>query len=117
MLGPDPEAINLKVGFEIHQQLDTSRGYFVIVDVESKIYDTSFIRKLRPTQSELGAYDPPALFEFKKLRTIKYHSTIDSSCLVEADGEPPHEVDNVALESVLMFSFSITFQKLSTKYM
>jgi glutamyl-tRNA(Gln) amidotransferase subunit E len=108
MLGPDPEAINLKVGFEIHQQLDTSRKLFCNCRCrETENYDTSFIRKLRPTQSELGAYDPAALFEFKKLRTIKYHSTIDSSCLVEADEEPPHEVDNVALESVLMFSLAL----------
>jgi glutamyl-tRNA(Gln) amidotransferase subunit E len=108
MLGPNPEAINLKVGFEIHQQLDTPRKLFCNCRCrETENYDTSFIRKLRPTQSELGAYDPAALFEFKKMRTIKYQSTIDSSCLVEADEEPPHEVDNVALESVLTFSLAL----------
>ena len=63
-----------------------------------------FVRKLRPTQSELGAYDPAAVFEFSKMHTVEYHAPPGSSCLVEADEEPPHEVGPEALETTLIFS-------------
>ena len=62
---------------------------------------------MRPTQSELGIYDPAALFEFMKMRTIKYHATTGSSCLVEADEEPPHEVNKEAIETALIFSLAL----------
>jgi glutamyl-tRNA(Gln) amidotransferase subunit E len=62
---------------------------------------------LRPTQSELGIYDPAALFEFTKMRTIKYHAAAGSSCLVEADEEPPHEVNKEAIETALIFSLAL----------
>lgn len=62
---------------------------------------------MRPTQSELGIYDPAALFEFAKMRTIKYHAAAGSSCLVEADEEPPHEVNKEAIETALIFSLAL----------
>ena len=62
---------------------------------------------MRPTQSELGIYDPAALFEFAKMRTIKYHAATGSSCLVEADEEPPHEVNKEAIETALIFSLAL----------
>jgi glutamyl-tRNA(Gln) amidotransferase subunit E len=65
------------------------------------------MRKLRPTQSELGDYDPAALFESKKVRNIKYHASSDSSCLVEADEEPPHEINKEALETALILCLTL----------
>jgi glutamyl-tRNA(Gln) amidotransferase subunit E len=67
----------------------------------------SFIRKLRPTQSELGDYDPAALFEFKKVRNIKYYASHNSSCLVEADEEPPHEINKEALKTALILCVTL----------
>ena len=103
-----PEAISLKVGFEIHQQLSTSRKLFCNCRCqETENYETFFRRKLRPTQSELGIYDPAAIFEFKKMRIIKYHAASESSCLVEADEEPPQQINMEALESALIFSLAL----------
>ncbi|HEY9387991.1 MAG TPA: Glu-tRNA(Gln) amidotransferase subunit GatE [Nitrososphaeraceae archaeon] len=104
----DPTAINLRVGFEIHQQLATKNKLFCNCNCKDvKDYQLTFIRKLRPTQSELGNYDPAALFEFKKVRTIKYNAELTSSCLVEADEEPPHEINMEALETALIFSLAL----------
>jgi glutamyl-tRNA(Gln) amidotransferase subunit E len=104
----DPDAIKLKVGFEIHQQLSTKSKLFCNCRCEeSRNYETTFIRKLRPTHSELGTLDPAALFEFKKMRIIKYHASTGSSCLVEADEEPPQQMNKEALETALIFSLAL----------
>jgi glutamyl-tRNA(Gln) amidotransferase subunit E len=104
----DPASLNLKVGFEIHQQLATKRKLFCECSCEeAKKYDSSFVRKLRPTQSELGAYDPAAMFEFSKMHTVEYRAAFGSSCLVEADEEPPHNVSKDALETTLIFSLAL----------
>ncbi|HZI72413.1 MAG TPA: Glu-tRNA(Gln) amidotransferase subunit GatE, partial [Nitrososphaeraceae archaeon] len=104
----NPESINVKVGFEIHQQLATRNKLFCSCRCEeAENYKMFFGRKLRPTQSELGVYDPAALFESKKLRVIEYHAAAGSCCLVEADEEPPHEVNGEALEIALIFSLAL----------
>jgi glutamyl-tRNA(Gln) amidotransferase subunit E len=55
----------------------------------------------------MGALDPAAMFEFSKMRTVEYHASLGSSCLVEADEEPPHEVSGEALETALIFSLAL----------
>jgi glutamyl-tRNA(Gln) amidotransferase subunit E len=104
----DPASLNIKVGFEIHQQLSTESKLFCKCRCEeAKEYDSSFVRKLRPTQSELGAYDPAAMFEFSKMHVVNYQAALGSSCLVEADEEPPCEVSREALDIALIFSLAL----------
>lgn len=104
----DSKEIVLKVGFEIHQQLLTKNKLFCNCScVEPPNYDSNFFRKLRPAQSELGSYDQASIFEFSKMRTIKYYSSFGSNCLVEADEEPPHKINNEALETALIISLAL----------
>jgi glutamyl-tRNA(Gln) amidotransferase subunit E len=98
----DYEKIGLKVGLEIHKQLNTKRKLFC--NCPTKLSDKktiSFSRKLRPTQSELGQIDPAALFEFQKGKKIIYEACSETSCLVEMDEEPPHEINPEAIDIAL----------------
>ena len=98
----------LKVGLEIHQQLASKNKLFCDCKIiESNEYDFTFKRNLRPTQSEMGSYDQAALFESKKIKTVKYQSSKNANCLIESDEEPPRTVNNEALEFVLTISLAL----------
>ncbi len=100
--------INLKVGLEIHQQLATGTKLFCQCrSNEDEEYTLDFSRSLRPAQSELGIIDPAALFESKKIQSFRYLAANRTSCLVEADEEPPHCINREALESALIFSLAL----------
>ncbi len=101
--------IGLKAGLEVHQQLDTAAKLFCscmpqLFKVEPEI---TFLRKLRPTQSELGQIDPAALFEFQKGVRILYEASRKTACLVEMDEEPPHDLNGEAVEIALIAALMI----------
>jgi glutamyl-tRNA(Gln) amidotransferase subunit E len=100
----DYAKIGLKVGLEIHQQLATSAKLFCKCKPElfKEAPEIVFLRRLRPTQSELGQVDPAAYFEFQKGVRILYEANRETSCLVEMDEEPPHPLNMEAVETVLM---------------
>ncbi|MEJ2242319.1 MAG: Glu-tRNA(Gln) amidotransferase subunit GatE [Candidatus Bathyarchaeota archaeon] len=98
--------IGLKAGLEIHQQLDTKEKLFC--SCKPNLFkddpDYTFIRKLRPSQSELGQVDLAALFEFQKETEILYEANSQTSCLVEMDEEPPHDLNKEAVEISVLTS-------------
>jgi glutamyl-tRNA(Gln) amidotransferase subunit E len=97
-----------KVGLEIHQQLDSKNKLFCNCKIaDSTEHDFTFKRILHPTQSEMGSYDQAAIFESKKIKTVKYLSSRNSNCLIESDEEPPEMVNAEALELVLTISLAL----------
>ncbi|UCH02108.1 MAG: Glu-tRNA(Gln) amidotransferase subunit GatE [Candidatus Bathyarchaeota archaeon] len=105
----DYSKIGLKVGIEIHQQLKTDEKLFCSCkpDLVSSEPSISFYRKLRPTQSELGKIDPAASFEFKRGRGFVYDADKKTTCLVEMDEEPPHRLNEEALDICLIIALMI----------
>ncbi|MEN2975167.1 MAG: Glu-tRNA(Gln) amidotransferase subunit GatE [Candidatus Caldarchaeales archaeon] len=102
-MGIDYRKIGLRVGLEIHRQLDTEHKLFCRCPTESRELgrEIIFTRWLREAQSELGEVDPAAVFEARKKRKIVYHSDENSTCLVEMDEEPPHDLNREAVEIAL----------------
>jgi glutamyl-tRNA(Gln) amidotransferase subunit E len=105
---PKFSVVNVMVGLEIHQQLASQSKLFCECSNKGAEQSTlTFMRKLRPAYSELGGYDPAALFEATKMKSMRYHSHPSTSCLVEADEEPPHSVDNESLETALILALAL----------
>jgi len=102
-------APRLKVGLEIHRQLDTKHKLFCgcPTDFAESEPEEKFLRRLRPTQSELGQIDQAALFEFHKGRSILYEADNRTSCLVEMDEEPPGRLNKEAIDVCLTASLLI----------
>ena len=109
--------VGIKVGLEIHQQLATNKKLFCnCTPIESDEYSIKFQRKLRASKSELGEFDPAALFESTKSKTIMYYANRESSCLVEQDEEPPHELDEDAKRIALIISSALKSNVFSEIY-
>ena len=99
----DYEALGLKAGIEIHQQLDTREKLFchcptVLRDIGER--NEEFFRYLRATVSEMGEIDRAAREEMMVMRPFTYYA-YDTTCLVEHDEEPPAPLNPEALELAL----------------
>lgn len=90
----------MRVGIEIHQQLDTREKLFcgcrTVLREERPDYAVK--RRLKATASEMGDVDRAALFEFGKGRVFTYEGYRDTNCLVELDEEPPHALNAEAVD-------------------
>lgn len=105
----DPRAIGLKVGIELHRQLNTKRKLFCHCPTKKvgEEGEKRFRRVLHLAESELGEVDPAARFEVEKGVRLEYIAGDRTSCLVEADEEPPHELNREALESALIIALAL----------
>jgi len=98
----DYSKIGLKAGLEIHQQLDTGKlfcncpGY-----LRSEEPDYLVTRKLHKVAGEAGEVDIAVEYEAARGKEFVYQGYNDTICLVELDEEPPHQINQHALDEVL----------------
>lgn len=96
------QELGLKCGIEIHQQLE---GKKLFCDCPTLIRDDSpdftIKRKLRAVAGEHGEVDVAAQQEQLKDKTFVYEGYKETTCMVETDSEPPHELNKEALYTTL----------------
>ena len=97
--------LGLKCGIEIHQQLE-GRKLFCACPTLMREDQPQFTvrRKMRAAAGESGKIDVAAQEEQAKDKTFIYEGYHDTTCLVELDEEPPHEINPEALYTALQFS-------------
>lgn len=100
------EELGFKCGIEIHQQLATETKLFCQcpIDLIDENADARIERYLRAVKGESGGKDQAAEVEEMKDRKFVYKYYRRNNCLVELDEEPPHEMDEEALETALTFT-------------
>ncbi|MBI2109648.1 Glu-tRNA(Gln) amidotransferase subunit GatE [Candidatus Woesearchaeota archaeon] len=98
----DHKEFGLKIGLEIHRQMETHKLFCSCPSILTDNPGIKIMRRLIATKSELGEEDVVARYEMGKNRYVTYEYPEESSCLVEADDEPPHPVNKHALETALI---------------
>ncbi len=106
------QVIFIKIGIEIHQRLNTGKLFCRCPSnlTEEVKVDFEFYRFLHPVVSELGEVDEASKKEFEKNRKYKYQGFFENCCLVEADEEPPREMNKLALRVALQIAKSLNAQ-------
>lgn len=101
----DYEKVGLVCGLEIHQQLDTNKLFCNCPSIiRDDKCDFEVRRKLRAVIGENGHIDKAALAASNRNKYYDYQGYNDTTCLVELDEEPPHKMNNDALNVVLQVS-------------
>jgi len=104
----DYRALGLKAGLECHQQLDTGKLFCRCPSIlREEKPDFAIRRSLRAVASELGEYDAAALEAQRKGLAYIYEGYNDTTCLIEADEEPPKNIDSEALKTILKITLMV----------
>jgi len=94
--------VQIKSGLEIHQQLETHKLFCNCPSIlRNDEPDVIFKRKLHAVAGETGKVDVAAKHEAVQERAFIYQGYSDTNCLVEYDDEPPHLMNEEALQIVL----------------
>ncbi|SRR6056297_1675021 len=100
----DYKKIGFKAGLEIHQQLDTHKLFCSCPSVlRSDKPEFLVRRRLHKVSGESGEVDAAAEYQHSLDKEFIYEG-YDTTCLVELDEEPPHELNKEALRIALEIS-------------
>ena len=100
----DYRKLGVKIGLEIHQQLDTKK---LFCNCDSILREDppkfTIFRKLHPVPGESGVIDSAVAYEKEQDKSFLYQC-YDTTCLVELDENPPYNINNEALKIALQMS-------------
>jgi Glu-tRNA(Gln) amidotransferase subunit E-like FAD-binding protein len=109
----DYAEIGLKAGIEIHQQLDTNKLFCGCPSaLRQDKPDVIIKRKLYAAAGETGKIDVAAAYEQSKKKEFVYEAYSDTTCLLEFDEEPPHEINQEALKIAIQISILLNAKPL-----
>ncbi len=99
----DYEKIGFKCGLEIHQQIEGKKLFCRCntSNLRDKKADIAFKRRLRAVVGETGEIDAAAAHEQAKSKYYIYEGSSKDCCLVDMDEEPPHNMNEAALQVCL----------------
>ena len=102
-MGIDYVKLGVKAGLEIHQQLDVGGKLFCRCPAFLRSEEPDFLvrRRLHKVAGETGEIDVAVEYEAALKKEFVYQGYNDTTCLVEVDEEPPHLIDERALDEVL----------------
>ena len=104
--------LKFKSGLEIHQQLGSSKKLFCncpsILRKDNPDFEIS--RKLHAVAGESGKIDIAAKHQAEQDKEFTYQGYNDSTCLVELDEEPPHELNLEALKIAVQIGLLMNMQ-------
>lgn len=105
--------MGLKSGIEIHQQLETRKLFCECPSLlRQDEPDIKAKRRLYAAAGEAGKIDIAAAYEQSKKKQYVYEAYSDSTCLVELDEEPPHQINQEALRIALQISLLLNAKPL-----
>ena len=94
--------LDLKIGLEIHRQINTGKLFCRCPSILTEDKPDFIIeRRLRPIVSELGERDIVAEYETAKSKYGIYEGHYVNTCELELDECPPFEINKEALRAVL----------------
>jgi len=100
--GSEYKKLGFKCGLEIHQQLDTDKLFCNCPSVlRQDEPDFEVKRNLHAIAGEEGEIDIAAKYQASLDKDFIYQGYNDTTCLVELDEEPPHEINKEALRIAL----------------
>lgn len=97
--------LGFKAGLEVHQQLDSKKLFCncpSILRGDAPRFEVK--RKLHAIAGESGEVDEAAAYQASLDKDFVYQA-YDTTCLVELDEEPPHEINKEALMTALHIAF------------
>lgn len=98
----DYAKIGLKAGLEIHQQLEGGKLFCACPGyLRSEEPHFTVMRKLHAVAGETGEVDVAVAHEATLKRAFYYQGYRDTTCLIELDEEPPHLINEEALDEAL----------------